>query len=81
MLQVPIKRAVERAPGGLMVVPFSSTSIMVTLFPDTLRFLGSFIDPRSAPGPSIRILLGGSCGRIPREVQMTRTRRVGARVG
>jgi hypothetical protein len=66
---------------GLMVVPFASASIMVTLFPDTPRFLGSFTGALSAVKVGIRILLGVSFGRIPGEATMARARRVGARVG
>jgi 2-keto-3-deoxygluconate permease len=46
MIQVPIKRAVERVPGGLMVVPLSSAAFMVTPFPDTPRYFGSFTGAR-----------------------------------
>lgn len=42
MSQVPIKRAIERVPGGMMVVPLLSGAIIATLFPDTPKFFGSF---------------------------------------
>jgi 2-keto-3-deoxygluconate permease len=42
MIQIPIKRAIERVPGGLMVVPLLCGAVATTLFPDTARFFGSF---------------------------------------
>ena len=42
MTQIPIKRAIERVPGGLMVVPLLCGAVATTLFPDTARFFGSF---------------------------------------
>src|ERR1044072_9477368 len=42
MTQIPIKRAVERVPGGMMVVPLLCGAVLATLAPGTARFFGSF---------------------------------------
>ncbi|WP_448191047.1 2-keto-3-deoxygluconate permease [Azospirillum sp. sgz301742] len=42
MAQVPIKRAVERVPGGMMVVPLLLGAIITTFAPNTAKFFGSF---------------------------------------
>ena len=42
MTQFPIKRAVERVPGGMMVVPLLFGAVLVTLAPRTAQFFGSF---------------------------------------
>jgi 2-keto-3-deoxygluconate permease len=42
MKQIPIKRAIERVPGGLMVVPLLCAAVVATLFPGTAKFFGSF---------------------------------------
>ncbi|HET6936489.1 MAG TPA: 2-keto-3-deoxygluconate permease [Candidatus Angelobacter sp.] len=39
---MPIKRAIERVPGGMMVVPLISGAIFATVAPHTARFFGSF---------------------------------------
>lgn len=41
-MQIPIKRGLERVPGGLMVVPLFLGAILHTLFPNTATFFGSF---------------------------------------
>ncbi len=42
MAQVPIKRSIERVPGGMMVVPLLLGAVINTLFPNTAKFFGSF---------------------------------------
>src|ERR1700745_2867714 len=41
-MQFPIKRPVERLPGGMVVVPLLAGSILATFAPDTPQFFGSF---------------------------------------
>jgi 2-keto-3-deoxygluconate permease len=41
-MQIPIKRTVEKVPGGLMIVPMIIGSIIITLFPHAGEFFGSF---------------------------------------
>ena len=42
MAQVHIKRAIERVPGGMMIVPLLIGSIIATFLPDMPKFFGSF---------------------------------------
>src|SRR6185503_21338025 len=42
MMQIPIKRAVERVPGGLMVVPLLCGALLTTFTPGLPEFFGSF---------------------------------------
>lgn len=42
MKQVPIKRFIEKVPGGMMVVPLLTGAIINTFFPNTPKFFGSF---------------------------------------
>ena len=41
-MHIPIKRMVERVPGGLMIIPLLIGSLIITFFPDAADFFGSF---------------------------------------
>ena len=42
MKSVPIKRTIERIPGGMMIVPLFLGAIVSTLAPNTAKVFGSF---------------------------------------
>jgi 2-keto-3-deoxygluconate permease len=42
MMQLPIKRAIETVPGGMMVVPLLCGALVATFAPGTPQFFGSF---------------------------------------
>ncbi|TBW41164.1 2-keto-3-deoxygluconate permease [Siculibacillus lacustris] len=52
-MQIPIKRAIERVPGGMMVVPLLLGAILNTFFPGTPKFFGSFTGALFAGGMPI----------------------------
>jgi 2-keto-3-deoxygluconate permease len=41
-MQIPIKRAIEKVPGGMMTVPLLLGAVIAALFPNTPKFFGSF---------------------------------------
>jgi 2-keto-3-deoxygluconate permease len=41
-MRLPIKRTVERVPGGMMIVPMVVSSLIVTAYPHAGAFFGSF---------------------------------------
>jgi 2-keto-3-deoxygluconate permease len=42
MIQIPIKRTIDRVPGGMMIVPLFLGALIKTFLPKTPQFFGSF---------------------------------------
>jgi 2-keto-3-deoxygluconate permease len=41
-MSIPIKAAIEKVPGGMMLVPLLVGAVLATVAPDTAKFFGSF---------------------------------------
>lgn len=50
MIKVPIKRTIEKVPGGMMVVPLFIGCILNTFFPDALK-MGGFVTALTQANP------------------------------
>ena len=42
VMALPIKRTIDRIPGGMMIVPLFTGTIINAVAPETPRFFGSF---------------------------------------
>ena len=64
MTQIPIKRAIERVPGGMMVVPLLCGALFATFGAGTAKFFGSFTGALFTVKIALGILLGVMSGRL-----------------
>src|SRR5207237_10634961 len=67
MVQLPIKRTIERIPGGMMIVPLFTGAIIRTLAPGTPQFFGSFT---GAPLPRSLTILAAFSPRMAPPLQL-----------